>query len=110
EDDTDTAEMLTMMLHRDGHSVVVAYSLKEAMPQLDQVWDVIISDLGLPDGSGLEIAERTKNGSRPGRLIALRGFGSPRDLEATRQAGFDDHLVKPPDLEKLRRAMEPTQN
>jgi CheY-like chemotaxis protein len=61
-----------------------------------------MSDIGLPDGSGLEVARRARGlAQRPARLIALTGYGSTSDIDASRQAGFDDHLVKPIDLELL---------
>ena len=63
-------------------------------------FDVLVSDLGLPDGSGLDIM-RTLNTERPLFGIALTGFGMDDDIRKSRDAGFKYHLVKPIDLNKL---------
>ena len=63
-------------------------------------FDVLVSDLGLPDGSGLDIM-RTLNAERPLFGIALTGFGMDDDIRKSRDAGFKYHLVKPIDLNKL---------
>jgi CheY-like chemotaxis protein len=57
-------------------------------------FDLLISDLGLPDGRGIDLIERLGDTFR-GRAIALTGYGMPSDTEATRAAGFAEHLIKP---------------
>jgi PAS domain S-box-containing protein len=102
EDDADTGEMLSLFLFHNGYEVEVASTLSAGLNRLDETWDVVLSDLGLPDGSGLEIARRAqKSLNPPTRLIALTGYGTSHDIKATEEAGFDEHLVKPIDLEKL---------
>ena len=102
EDHADTRAMLELFLSHRGHEVGIADSLSEGVRRLDEPWDVVLSDLGLTDGSGLEIARRARaSGRAPGLLIALTGFGARDQAAASREAGFDDHLVKPVDLEKL---------
>jgi CheY-like chemotaxis protein len=102
EDDADSSEMLALSLSLHGFVVEVASSLADGLRKLDDEWDIIMSDIRLPDGSGLNIARRAARlDPRPGRLIALTGFGSEDDVKASREAGFDLHVVKPVDLEKL---------
>ena len=102
EDHADTRAMLEWFLSHRGHEVAVADSLAEGVRRLEEPWDVVLSDLGLTDGSGLEIARRARaSGRAPGLLIALTGFGARDQAAASREAGFDDHLVKPVDLEEL---------
>jgi CheY-like chemotaxis protein len=61
-------------------------------------WDVVISDIGLPDGSGLEVGRRFRSaGAGQPLLIAMSGYGGSSDVARSRQAGFDKHLVKPVD-------------
>jgi CheY-like chemotaxis protein len=91
------------MLSGDGHHLGVAHNLQEASNRAREHWDIVISDLGLPDGSGLEVALRFSNVPGRPKLIALSGYGSDEDLKASREAGFDLHIVKPIDLAQLRR-------
>ena len=65
--------------------------------------DLAIVDLGLPVLSGFELAKRIRrNPSLNGiRLIALSGYGQDADIQAALDAGFDQHLTKPPDLQRL---------
>ncbi|HEY7286133.1 MAG TPA: response regulator, partial [Vicinamibacterales bacterium] len=105
EDDDDTAAILKDLLGQEGHALDVVHSVREARRPVDEPWDVVISDLGLPDGSGFDVA-RHFVGLRPRpRLIALSGYGSETDLNATSAAGFERHLVKPIDLGQLRHAL-----
>ena len=63
-------------------------------------FDVLISDLGLPDGSGIDLM-RTLRAERPVLGIALTGFGMEDDIRKSHEAGFKHHLVKPIDLNML---------
>ena len=102
EDDAESREMLAMFLSEEGYQVEVAQSLGAAINRLDEYWDVVLSDIGLPDGSGLEVARYARRMSQPPhRLIALTGYGSRDDIRASQEAGFDDHVVKPIDLDHL---------
>jgi CheY-like chemotaxis protein len=62
-------------------------------------FDVLISDLGLPDGSGIDLIQ--KLAPKPPLGIALTGFGMEQDIRRSREVGFQHHLVKPIDLNKL---------
>jgi DNA-binding response OmpR family regulator len=106
DDDADTVKMLASMLTADGHHVGVAHNLHGAFDLIREPWDIVISDLGLPDGSGLDVARRFKNVPSKPRLIALSGYGSDGDLKASREAGFELHIVKPIDLAHLRRLID----
>jgi len=101
EDHEDTNRSLTRLLRRRGYQVHSATSLQSAV-ELSQKeeFDVLISDLGLPDGSGIDLMERL-NSNRPVFGIALTGFGMEEDVRKSRDAGFKHHLVKPIDLTKL---------
>jgi PAS domain S-box-containing protein len=106
DDDADTAKMLASMLTADGHHLGVAHNLHEALDLIREPWDIVISDLGLPDGNGLDVARRFRRVPSKPRLIALSGYGSDGDLKASREAGFELHIVKPIDLVQLRRLIE----
>jgi len=106
EDHADTAAVLGRLLHRMGHDVLaagdVATALALAKTEMSNTpIDVVMSDLGLPDGSGLDLMRQlsTDYGLRG---IALSGFGMDSDFEESIAAGFWRHLVKPIDIETLR--------
>jgi len=89
------------LLRRRGYYVQSAASLQSALElSAKEEFDVLISDLGLPDGSGIELMQKL-NSARPLVGIALTGFGMEEDIRKTREAGFKYHLVKPIDLTKL---------
>jgi len=101
EDHADTNKSLTNLLRRRGYHVQSAVSLQSALEvSAQEEFDVLISDLGLPDGTGIDLIKQL--GSRRPRFgIALTGFGMEEDIRKTREAGFQHHLVKPIDLTKL---------
>jgi CheY-like chemotaxis protein len=101
EDHADTARMLSRLLSSSGHSVETATSVASALGLADQhPFDILISDIGLPDASGYELMEQISR--RFGiRGIALSGYGMERDMQRSRDAGFSEHLVKPINLEQL---------
>ena len=72
--------------------------------------DVVLCDLGLPGMSGLEVAKRIRKvkAARRPRLIAVTGYGQPKDRELAAAAGFDEHLTKPVDYETLNAAIRGT--
>jgi CheY-like chemotaxis protein len=107
EDHEDTAEMLSMWLAHHGHTSDTAATLQRAAECAARAWDVIICDLGLPDGSGLDLARRVRSQDvQPRCLIAVSGYGSQADLDASREAGFDMHLTKPIDVQRLAGILE----
>lgn len=101
EDHADSASLVSIWLERHRIEVVVAGSCAEAVRLCErQRFDLLLSDVGLADGSGLDLMRELSR--RFGlRGIALSGRAYPRDVRASREAGFLDHLVKPLDLAKL---------
>ena len=106
EDHSDTLRILSLLLRKWGYLVTGADCVADALQWVEQeTFDLLISDIGLPDGSGLEIMrEIRKSRSLPG--IALSGFGTEEDREQSRDAGFKFHLTKPVGIEKLRSAID----
>jgi CheY-like chemotaxis protein len=78
-----------------------AHSVQAALEAAAQEqFDVLISDIGLPDGSGIDLMEKLRT-DRPIFGIALTGFGMEDDLRKSQEVGFVHHLVKPVDLNRL---------
>ena len=105
EDHAATAIVMARLLKRRGHSVSLAATCAEALAAAARErFDFVISDLGLPDGSGLELmrALREQYGLTG---IALSGFGDADDVEQARASGFVRHFVKPIDIEHLQSAL-----
>ena len=101
EDHEDTKRSLTDLLRRRGYHVQSAGDLQSAIDlSAKEEFDVLISDLGLPDGSGIDLM-RVLNSQRPVFGIALTGFGMEDDIRKSYEVGFKHHLVKPIDLNKL---------
>jgi CheY-like chemotaxis protein/anti-sigma regulatory factor (Ser/Thr protein kinase) len=101
EDHEDTKRSLTNLLRRRGYHVESAGDLQSALDlSTKEEFDVLISDLGLPDGSGIDLM-RALNSQRPVFGIALTGFGMEDDIRKSYEVGFKHHLVKPIDLNKL---------
>jgi HAMP domain-containing protein/signal transduction histidine kinase len=100
EDHEDTNRSLTSLLRRRGYQVESALTFQSALDiSSKEQFDVLISDLGLPDGSGIDLIQ--KLASKPALGIALTGFGMEQDIRKSREVGFQHHLVKPIDLNKL---------
>ena len=101
EDHRDAGEVLATVMETWGHEVKVVLDATAALAVVDG-WtpDVVLSDLGLPRIDGYELARRLRLHPRTGgaMLIALSGYGREEDKQRARDAGFDHHLVKPPDL------------
>jgi CheY-like chemotaxis protein len=106
EDNHDAAESLTALLELWGHEVRVAYDGLAALRLAEAAApDVILSDIGLPGMDGYELARQLRARPMFGRvlLVALSGYGRDEDRRLAAEAGFDHHLVKPPDLDTLMR-------
>ncbi|MGH9441098.1 MAG: ATP-binding protein [Thermoanaerobaculia bacterium] len=105
EDHADTAQALRSLLALEGHEVVLAGSMGEAIAaHRECAADLVLTDIGLPDGSGLELLAALRSiHSVPG--IVVSGFGMPDDLARSRGAGFRAHLVKPVTADRLSAAI-----
>lgn len=101
EDNKETLRYLSWILAQHQHQVRTADSMSGALEiAQDENFDLLISDIELPDGSGLELMQRLGGGLEfPG--IALSGFGSDDDVQMSKAAGFSEHLTKPVDFVKL---------
>ncbi|MFN2475658.1 MAG: response regulator, partial [Chthoniobacterales bacterium] len=106
EDHEDTARVLRRILEQAGYKVAHAGSVAAARAAArERRFDVVISDVGLPDGTGLELMKSLREEHRL-TGIALSGFGTDDDLAASAAAGFAEHLTKPVDWPQLRSAIE----
>ncbi|HSS77246.1 MAG TPA: PAS domain-containing protein [Thermoanaerobaculia bacterium] len=112
EDHEDTAGAMTDLLRLMGHEVTVAASVAAALAAagasrdgVGRPLDLVVSDLGLPDGSGQDLMRELTQ--RYGlRGIALSGYGMEEDVRRSHEAGFLRHLTKPVDLQMLRAAIQ----
>ncbi len=101
EDHVDTARILKLVMSNWGHQVETAGSVAGAVDLAkENRFDLVISDIGLPDGTGLDLMRAIRKFSQV-PAIALTGYGMDEDIAATRQAGFNAHLTKPTDLTQL---------
>ena len=109
EDHEPTLAVLTRLLRSQGHDVMPASTVHDALALAsDHTFDFVISDLGLPDGNGIDLMMQLSNDYGL-RGIALTGYGMAEDLAKTEQAGFLAHLVKPINFDQLHRVLEQMQ-
>ena len=104
EDHNDTAEVLRRLLEKDGHDVHVARSCAEARKLCranGDSFNVILCDIGLPDGSGIDLVPCFRDHCRGARVVAITAYGMPDEVRAARAAGFDDLVLKPLRVEAL---------
>jgi CheY-like chemotaxis protein len=106
DDHIDTCTALERLLVRRGHLVAAAHNVRSAMEAAARgSFDLLISDIALPDGTGIELMTYLRAISPiPG--IAISGFGMNGDIEKSFEAGFNEHLVKPVKMEKLESAID----
>jgi PAS domain S-box-containing protein len=104
DDNVDAAELMAQVLIAAGHEVRVAHDGPATLGLIERFRpEVALLDLGLPVMDGYELAVRLRRslGSMAPRLIAVTGYGQEHDHARSREAGFDDHLVKPVDADRL---------
>jgi DNA-binding response OmpR family regulator len=105
EDNRDTLQFLALILGHRGHQVRKAKNLAEARANVTGDLDLVISDIELPDGTGMDLMrELSAIHALPG--IAMSGFGSEEDVRFSHEAGFAAHLTKPIDVGRLEAAIE----
>jgi PAS domain S-box-containing protein len=102
EDHVDTRRTLERLLRHFGYNVVTAGTVREATETFgSQRFDAIVSDIGLPDGTGYDFITEAKR-TRNVRSVALTGYGMSEDVRRSKEAGFEFHLTKPVDAAELR--------
>ncbi len=108
DDNRDAADSLGALLGLLGHEVHVAYDAFQALAMAQgRHPHIVLMDLGLPGMSGQSCARqmRAQDWARQLRLVAVTGRGHPTDRPRSREAGFDEHLVKPVSLQDLQRVL-----
>jgi two-component system CheB/CheR fusion protein len=108
EDQPDSREALCELLSQEGFACRTAENGAEGLALIDEVLpDVAILDVGLPGMDGFEMARRLRADPRHSALflIALTGYGQASERARGREAGFDEHLVKPVNVEEFLRLL-----
>ena len=110
EDHPDTAKILSRLLGSLGYSVKMAHTVTEGLQlATSEKFDLLLSDIGLPDASGYELMNRIRQfQDTPG--IAISGFGMESDILKSREAGFVDHVVKPVNVTHLHSIIQRVMN
>lgn len=105
DDHRDTLRSMKLLLSRLGYQVLAAENMTDALRIAnDEEFDILLSDIGLPDGSGLELIKRIRE-KRSVPALALSGFGMDDDQRRSLEAGFADHLTKPVSIDRLQSAI-----
>src|SRR3954465_130164 len=95
EDHVDSARAMARLLQSMGHQVQTAHTLGDADELANNgQYQLLISDLKLPDGSGLDLIKKLRASNPGAKAIAISGFSNPSDLQACKDAGFDTHVTK----------------
>jgi signal transduction histidine kinase len=101
EDHEDTRRILGRLMTRWGHAVTIASTVAEARQAMEShEFDLMLSDLGLPDGSGCDVIAHLREKSEI-PAVAMSGYGMETDLARTQAAGFNQHVIKPVSAEML---------
>ena len=109
EDHVDTSRVMQRLLSRCGYDVTAADGVSSALracAAAPQPFDIIVSDIGLPDGSGLDLIRQLRVQFPAVPSVAISGFGMDEDHRRSREAGFSAHLTKPIDLAALRATID----
>lgn len=105
EDHVDTAQVMSAVLRGMGHEVELVGTVAAGVEKVQsKKYDLILSDLGLPDGTGLNFIEEARKVCQT-PAIALTGYGMAEDVEKCLRAGFNEHLTKPIDFERLQKSI-----
>jgi len=103
DDEPDLLTLYELTLLREGHEVETAATVAEAWARLqERVFRLVISDMRLPDGSGLELMHRLERAHRPEKVIVITAYGSAENAVEALKAGAFDYLTKPVDLRQFR--------
>ncbi len=104
EDHAATLQVLSRLLRKRGHQVTTASTVADARAAALDSFDMVISDVGLPDGTGTELMAHLRD-TYGLRGIALSGYGMDEDLRRSHEAGFAAHLIKPVEASELHRLL-----
>jgi signal transduction histidine kinase/ActR/RegA family two-component response regulator len=105
DDHDDTRRVLASLLRGKGHEVLTAMNVASALETLGRERaDVLLSDIGLPDGTGYDLMQQAKT-VQPLVGIALSGFGMAEDVLRSTNSGFAHHLIKPVNVDQLEAAL-----
>jgi CheY-like chemotaxis protein len=114
DDNEDTLRVMARLLRASGHQVNTADSMLTAIEAASHPFDLLITDIGLPDGTGWELLRRLRQRDGDGggvaeraevRAIAISGFSMDEDVRRSRESGFLEHLAKPINPEDLEAAI-----
>ena len=108
DDNVDSADSIAMLLQVSGHEVRVVYSGQDALETAAEYQpDIILLDIGMPGMDGYEVARRLRAHTQleKVKVIALTGYGQDADRLQSQEAGFDYHLVKPVEGQKLQEVL-----
>jgi CheY-like chemotaxis protein len=106
ENHDDTRFLLGLLLEQLGHTVQVAATMSEALDEAGSGdFDVLLSDIGLPDGNGWELLASLGDRAPP-YAIAMSGFGMPSDQQKSLAAGYRHHLLKPVEPDQLEKLLD----
>jgi CheY-like chemotaxis protein len=102
DNDPDSADSLALLLEHWNHRVCVAYDGRTALEVFrTQRPAIVLLDIGLPDIDGYEVARALRREEHRAVIVALTGYSGDGDRQASIEAGFDQHFVKPVDLRQL---------
>jgi signal transduction histidine kinase len=108
DDNCDSADTLALMLEMLGHEAQRIYDPRSAQQAVDSFGpEVVFLDIGMPGVSGYDVARQLRASPRGDELVlvAVTGWGQPEDRRRTAEAGFDHHLVKPPEIDGICRIL-----
>ncbi len=102
DDDIELLELVERSLRRDGHVSTLASSIEAAHEALEELYEIVILDIGLPDGSGVELCQNLRDLGRSEPILLLTAQSAISQRVAGLNAGADDYLVKPFAVAELR--------
>ncbi len=108
DDNEDAAQMMGMLLLKSGHEVLTVHDGPSTLTAArDFCPNVVLLDIGLPGMDGFEVARKMREQEifKDVILVAMTGYGQDSDRQRSKEAGFDHHLVKPPDFNKLQQIL-----
>src|SRR2546428_5892029 len=106
DDEPDLRTLYELTLLREGYDIETAGSVEEALLHLkDRVYSAVITDMRLPDGTGLDLLRRLEETGRREKAIVITAYGSAENAVEAREAGAHDYLPKPDELEPIRSAV-----